>query len=196
MDQSFLCLLKFFKGHFQLINSGIDRTKFIVESLSHFANQDVKQTEYRDATEITQNIVTFSRSSVARDTQLDVQLLASGKVYVQKQSFQLILLSIFDNALDAVQAVNGEKYIKLKLFAEDPKLVLSIFNTGKRIPEEKMHKIFDLFYTTKDGKQNTGASLGVVLKLVKEQQGDIKVLNHKNGVEFLVKLPIIRNPYP
>jgi signal transduction histidine kinase len=66
----------------------------------------------------------------------------------------------------------------------------SVKDTGVGVPEEIRDKIFDPFYTTKDGQGGTGLGLAVCSGIVKEHDGWIDVENgDAGGTVFRVYLP-------
>jgi signal transduction histidine kinase len=74
---------------------------------------------------------------------------------------------------------------------EEQKFIsLSIKDTGVGIPEDIRDKIFDPFYTTKEGQGGTGLGLAVCSGIVKEHDGWIDVeTNGGGGTVFHVYLP-------
>jgi signal transduction histidine kinase len=74
--------------------------------------------------------------------------------------------------------------------AEQAFVTLSIKDTGVGIPEDIRDKIFDPFYTTKEGQGGTGLGLAVCSGIVKEHDGWIDVeTNTGGGTVFHVYLP-------
>jgi signal transduction histidine kinase len=74
--------------------------------------------------------------------------------------------------------------------AEQAFVSLSVSDTGVGIPAEIKDKIFDPFYTTKEGQGGTGLGLAVCSGIVKEHDGWIDVEEHDGGgTVFRVYLP-------
>ncbi len=74
--------------------------------------------------------------------------------------------------------------------AEQPFVSFSVSDTGIGIPAEIRDKIFDPFYTTKEGSGGTGLGLAVCSGIVKEHDGWIEVEdNPGGGTVFRVFLP-------
>ena len=64
-------------------------------------------------------------------------------------------------------------------------------DTGPGIPDEKLPKIFDPFYTSKPKGKGTGLGLSVSFGIIKEHGGDIYAYNIKNGgARFIIDLPV------
>lgn len=74
--------------------------------------------------------------------------------------------------------------------AEQSFVAFSVRDTGVGVRDEIRDKIFDPFYTTKDGTGGTGLGLAVCSGIVKEHDGWIDVEdNHGGGTIFRVYLP-------
>jgi signal transduction histidine kinase len=70
-------------------------------------------------------------------------------------------------------------------------LCVEIQDTGMGIPEDRIDRIFDPFYTTKAVGQGTGLGLSVSFNIIKEHHGTIEVESIPGeGTTFRVKLPI------
>jgi signal transduction histidine kinase len=73
---------------------------------------------------------------------------------------------------------------------EQPFVMFSVRDSGVGIPAEIRDKIFDPFYTTKEGRGGTGLGLAVVSGIVKEHDGWIDVDDvDSGGTVFRVYLP-------
>jgi len=74
--------------------------------------------------------------------------------------------------------------------AEQAFVTFSVHDTGGGIAADIKDKIFDPFYTTKDGQGGTGLGLAVVSGIVKEHDGWIDVEDASGGgTVFRVYLP-------
>ena len=71
--------------------------------------------------------------------------------------------------------------------------MITIFNTGKHIPEEDLEMIFDKFYQSKNQNilKPTGSGLGLAIskKIIQAHNGSIKAENSGLGVTFTISLP-------
>ena len=67
---------------------------------------------------------------------------------------------------------------------------VSIEDTGIGIPEERLSKIFNLFYTTKDNWSQKGFGLSVADRIVRDHNGKISVSSKVGiGSKFTIFLP-------
>jgi signal transduction histidine kinase len=74
--------------------------------------------------------------------------------------------------------------------AEQAFVAVAVRDNGVGVPDDIRDKIFDPFYTTKEGSGGTGLGLAVVSGIVKEHDGWIDVeSNRGGGTVFRVYLP-------
>lgn len=89
---------------------------------------------------------------------------------------------------NAFNHLDGENIIEVRIIPLDDKVRVSVFNTGKPIPEEDVPRIWDKFY--KVDKAHTreyggnGIGLSIVKAIMKSFQQQYGVNNYENGVEF------------
>lgn len=83
--------------------------------------------------------------------------------------------------------------IRISLYSNDNTIVFSIYNNGTNIPLDKISKIWEpFFFIEKNHKiDNWGFGLSIVADVVKRHNGNYKVENKDNGVEFKIILPNI-----
>jgi signal transduction histidine kinase len=67
-------------------------------------------------------------------------------------------------------------------------------DTGNGITSAQMAKIFDPYFTTKQGKSGTGLGLYITKKVVEDHNGSIKVDSTPQvGTSFTIRLPLLNN---
>jgi len=90
------------------------------------------------------------------------------------------MIQVFQNILgNALKFTNEQGMIQTKFQMKDYFLKISIFNTGKTIPEEDLDFVFEKFYQSKNQnlRKPVGSGLGLAIckKIMLAQNGDIKV---------------------
>ncbi|CAH0166688.1 ATP-binding protein [Chryseobacterium sp. Bi04] len=106
------------------------------------------------------------------------------------------MIQLFQNIWgNALKFTDEQGTIQTKLFEKENQLIISIFNTGKHIPEEDLEMIFDKFYQSKNQNilKPTGSGLGLAIskKIVQAHGGSIKAENSGLGVTFTISIPEI-----
>ncbi len=100
-----------------------------------------------------------------------------------------VVLNLVSNALEALEKTEGKITLRTRRNARKKKLEIDVEDNGPGIPEEKVTKVFDLFYTSK-GK-GTGLGLAVCRKIVEAHGGEIKVDSKQGkGTTFKISLPV------
>ena len=108
---------------------------------------------------------------------------------------QQVLLNLLINARQAMPD-GGEVVIRLKHDPESLCNELTIRDNGCGIPSSKLPRIFEPFYSTKDGpdesgKGGTGLGLAACRDIIEAHNGKIRVASSEGkGTAFTLKLPI------
>ncbi len=75
---------------------------------------------------------------------------------------------------------------------EKNKVRIKIFNTGEKIDEDKISKLWDRFYKTDESRNRENGGTGIGLSFVKaimnNYNNEYGVINHDDGVEFYFEL--------
>lgn len=102
------------------------------------------------------------------------------------------LTQVWTNLIqNAIHAMDEQGIIRIKVAREQEKAVISITDTGKGIPKEIQHKIFQPFFTTKGSGKGTGLGLPICKKIVEEAKGTIQFVSQPGETTFTVTLPVV-----
>ena len=93
--------------------------------------------------------------------------ILADKVQIQEVFFNLIR--------NAIQAIEQKGIITFSAREDSDKVFIDISDTGHGIPEDKLHKLYTPFYTTKTEGEGTGLGLAIVRQIVIRNKGDINV---------------------
>ncbi|MDG2306856.1 MAG: ATP-binding protein [Candidatus Binatia bacterium] len=106
------------------------------------------------------------------------------------EKLRQVFTNILDNAIDAFPDEKEEKRIDLHIENGIPKRVrVRLRDNGNGIPPEKIDRIFNPFFTTKD--DGTGLGMAISKKIVEAHEGKIDVVSEESrGTEFVVTLPL------
>lgn len=107
---------------------------------------------------------------------------------------QQVILNLATNAMDAMlEVITTEKRLLLETrLTTESKVELSISDTGRGIPDERLASVFEPFYTTKPN--GTGLGLSIARAIVETYGGKISAANRPGGgAVFRVVLPLARN---
>jgi signal transduction histidine kinase len=97
--------------------------------------------------------------------------------------------------INAVQAASEKKgAVTVSCLRKDFYVDVRVEDTGYGITPAQMAKIFDPYFTTKQGKSGTGLGLYITKKVVEDHNGSIKVDSTPQvGSSFTIRLPLLNN---
>ncbi len=120
--------------------------------------------------------------SVSVELQLSQHLPA---IPVDPGQIKQALVNLVKNAIQAMTK-GGRLTLRTDQAAEG--IVLTVADTGGGIPQEKMNRIFEPFYTTK--KKGSGLGLMIVQRIIREHGGRIELESRVHrGTTFRIWLP-------
>ena len=112
-------------------------------------------------------------------------------VYVWADEFKVeqVVRNYVNNALNHV---DGEKVIEIKINQENDMAKITVFNTGTPIPEEDLPHVWEKFYKVDKARTREYGGNGIGLSIVKAIMDSFGkgygAINHTNGVEFWFEL--------
>jgi signal transduction histidine kinase len=97
--------------------------------------------------------------------------------------------------INAIQAAAEKKgSVTVSCLRKEFYVDVRVEDTGLGIGPEELAKIFDPYFTTKQGKSGTGLGLYITKKVVEDHSGSIKVdSTPKIGTCFTIRLPLANN---
>jgi two-component system NtrC family sensor kinase len=167
-----------------------DRARTIVRQLLNFGRESVIKPEKIN---INQPVTEITESLVAQEAFKGIDLsmrLAENlpQVYADPAQFGQVVLNIL---LNAIHAITPPGVIEVSTRLADKNVEVVFTDSGKGIPEEHLHKIFDPFFSTKAATKGTGLGLAVSYGIIKKHGGEIAVNSTVGkGTTFTVRLPI------
>lgn len=104
---------------------------------------------------------------------------------------------VLDNYLsNAIRHVDGKRTIRIRSYCENGKAVVSVFNSGRGIPEKEMEKIWTSFYKADKARTRelggTGLGLSIVKAVMDAHGEECGVKNVPGGVEFWFSVKLSR----
>jgi signal transduction histidine kinase len=110
----------------------------------------------------------------------------SSMIYIDHEKINRVFMNIMKNALEAMK--KGGTF-SISAEEQNGKILFSLKDTGKGIPEEIRDKLFDSFVTS-GKKGGTGLGLAIVKKVVEEHKGEIEVESEPGvGTTFKLYFP-------
>ena len=172
-----------------VIRLEIDRLEKIVKDFLLFARPSEPELRPVSADEILQDAgMLLGVQLASRGVELKIDGSNGTLVQADKSQIQQVLINLTQNAADSIEA-RGEITLRARAdvaeLARDrrmtdgedpaspaPVIVFEVADTGKGIPADVVDRIFDPFFSTKDG--GTGLGLPIAARIVEQHGGFIQ----------------------
>jgi two-component system sensor histidine kinase HydH len=170
----------------------LDRVERSISHLLRFAREE--ELELRDvelASVVDSALATFGDRAARQGVRIERELDGPGPVRGDPEKLRRVVINLVGNALDALEeSATPEPRVRV-LAGENlagSQVWLRVRDNGPGIAPELQARIFDPFYTSKQG--GTGLGLALARKVVEAHGGSIEVVGSPGeGTEFVVTLP-------
>nr|WP_317283484.1 HAMP domain-containing sensor histidine kinase [uncultured Sellimonas sp.] len=152
--------------------------------------KDDTQFERIDITSLIKGVVQ-SLDIIAKQKEADIRMNTDQPVYVWADEFKTeqVVRNYVSNALNHM---DEQKLVDIRLEEHDGKIRISVFNTGKPIPEEDLEHIWEKFYKVDKARTReyggNGIGLSIVKAIMESFHQNYGVKNYENGVKFWFEL--------
>ena len=100
-----------------------------------------------------------------------------------------VILNLITNATEAMKSIDGVKIIKVISSVKKHRILVRVSDSGPGVTPDLKDKIFDPFYSTKNG--STGIGLSINHRIITDHGGSLTVYSSKwGGAEFVIEIPI------
>ncbi len=173
-----------------LIARAGERALRVVRNLLDFARQDKYELMPIEVNSTLENAFALVEHQLAMQSIALISELASDLPLLEasRDHLQGVWLNLLLNARDAFNGQAGEIRITSRRHGND--IHVTVADNGMGIPPEKLPRIFEPFYTTKEPGRGTGLGLAMCHRIVKQHGGFIRVDSRVGqGTLFTVILP-------
>jgi signal transduction histidine kinase len=167
------------------------RVERSVSHLLKYAKEEDYRFENVNLAAVLDGALTQMRSKLeANAVKVSRSYLSGPTVRADTDKLRQVFSNIIDNAIDSMAEVKSERRIELSIQGGRGGLAtVRIRDNGCGIPADKISKIFNPFYTSK--QNGTGLGLGVAKKVIEAHRGAIDVNSTVGaGTEFAISVPL------
>lgn len=172
--------------HVARIEKEIGYLKRVVNDFLEYARRPKPEVSEVDLVQMAQDICDLEQGR-AKDNR--VELSCDGKgVSGRADGTQLrrVLLNLVRNAVEASADVDGAR-VRVSVDESPDTARISVFNSGPKIPDEVLSRVFEPFFTTRE--KGTGLGLAFAREIIADHGGTISVESNDDGTTFAVELP-------
>lgn len=175
-----------FREPLRVIREEIDRLDLALEEVLSFARPREPESKPTDLTATLESILQLLGHQLEH-AHIEVVFSMESLPMVQADEHQM--RQVFVNLiLNAMQAMPGGGKLTISFVRVEENLLIRFADTGKGIPEERRNKVFEPFFTTREG----GAGLGLPLskRIIEQHGGSIGFTGGAAGTAFTISLPV------
>ncbi len=165
--------------------------KTIVESLLNFGRVTETNFQRADIHECSKEMLAVLGNQIRRQGITVVQEYDPkiDEVVFDQQKIKQVFMNLLLNGIQAMPD-GGELSVSSALDTAENSVTISISDTGCGIPMDKIDRIFEPFFSTKEQGKGTGLGLSVSYGIVQQHGGTLKVESRVGkGTSFSVVLP-------
>lgn len=183
------------KKNLKVIDDAVVRIQRIIKGLLAYARQSTNDPKTETAiAEILAELLELSHGRMERKgisisfAKVDATL----KIVCRPYQISQILLNLLNNAIDVV-ATLPEKWIRLEVAEKAAVVEFRVVDSGKGIPQNIRHKLFESFFTTKEFGFGSGLGLSISRGLALEHNGALQVDDTAKNTTFVLTIPKKQN---
>ena len=171
------------------IHREVDRLTAVTEDYLAFAKLPKPKLGHEPVNTMVNALAAFVREDLAaRNVILETQLAPGDPIAnVDGAQIRQCLINLVRNATDAV-AAKGEGKVTLRTRATGKRIEIDVADTGIGIASDALPKLFDPFFSTKEG--GNGLGLALTQQIIRDHGGDLRVDSTVGtGTTFTVSVP-------
>jgi two-component system, sporulation sensor kinase E len=178
--------------YYQVITSELARIDSIINEFLILAKPQATKFQEKNLNQILKETVDLlSAQAVLYNVQFITDIDSTlPLVFCEPNQLKKVFINIIKNAIEVMPFGGNITITTRKL--EKECVQISIHDEGAGIPKEKIKKLGEPFFTTKE--QGTGLGLTVSYRIINEHQGKITIESEEGkGTTFYIELPFQRN---
>lgn len=104
---------------------------------------------------------------------------------------QLLFRALANTLSNAVRHTHKNGRIEISIERKNNSVVINIFNTGDKIPDNEISKVFDRLYRGEYARNTPGTGLGLTIasKIAKLHKGTVSIKSNNTGTAVIIEFP-------
>lgn len=180
------------REYIRQITSAASRIENTVKNLLFFAREKSLKVTQNNLEEFIEDVIkTLEGTRPIKDIRIIRDLQYTGLVNIDKGLFEIALLNLLKNAVQAIEESKKGDSIRISSLKENGIVRIEVSDNGPGIPKDLLTRIFDPFFTTKEVGKGTGLGLSITHQIISSHKGDIKVYSKEGeGTTFTIRIPL------
>ncbi|WP_227395704.1 ATP-binding protein [Jeotgalibacillus aurantiacus] len=174
--------------YFNVITSELQRIESIMTEFLMLAKpKDSKNVRFNLSHVLQESAELMKPQAVMHDIEINM-LSCCENAFVKGDPHRLkqVVINLIKNGIEAIEE---KGFIEIHIEEDQDQVIVMVRDNGCGIPEEKLSKLNEPFYTTKE--HGTGLGLPVSFKIIEEHSGYVDVRSKEGeGTEFRLTFPL------
>ena len=181
------------RGYVEVIQEEVTRLEKLLREILDFTGENLSYYgDHELAKLIEDTLILVQRDLDANKIKVVREFAMLPRLHCDDRQMKQVFYNLFQNA---IQAMPHGGTLSIHTFPVERQdglyAAASIADTGRGIPMEVLHNIFNPFFSTKD--YGTGLGLAIAQRIISRHYGQIEVNNEiGKGVTFIVTLPVAK----
>lgn len=159
------------KEGLEIIESEIDRANKVIQGLLDFAKPSVVNYRLQSIDRLLGDVLLLvNKYSQQHKVKIHYTLVEDSMINVDGDKLKQAFINIIFNSIQAMES-GGNMYIDL--VSSEECTIITFRDTGIGIDKDKLEKIFEPFYTTKE--KGTGLGLSITHRIIEEHKGFMEI---------------------
>ena len=173
-----------------------EQLKYMSQTIDDFRTffKPNREKEYFDLKDEVKKAYHILQASLENQN-INLQIYSKTQItaYGYANEFSQVVLNIISNAKDVlIEREIANPRIEIHLHKDKENIYCEIKDNGGGIQQEIIDKVFEPYFTTKEG-HGTGIGLYISKEIIhKHMKGNLKVENIKDGVNLIISIPLIK----
>jgi signal transduction histidine kinase len=168
----------------------VDRIKDLVGAIRGVSHRDHRNAVFFDPARAIRNATKIFAVVHHRVCRVDLRIRPLPALHGSPKGLGQVILNLLQNGLDASlqQQPDGHARLAVAATATDREVQIAVSDNGVGIPPEIAPRVFDEFFSTKDGR---GLGLHLSRQLVDGMRGSVDFESVPGNTVFTIRLPFI-----
>ena len=162
---------------------GMQRIRRVADDLTGFAHGTALSMVTGDLNRIIDTALQIVQTDTSHRTRFELHMVELPPVHCHRYQLAQLFLHLCENA---VEALGGTGVVRVSTSAGPAWVEVEISDGGPGISEGDLERVFEPFYTTKDGRSGLGLAIA---RQIAAAHGGSLTATHERGATFRFRLP-------
>lgn len=189
---------KFLRESLENINTSAKYLSDTIEDFRDFFKPNKEKTLFKISETLDKSLRLLSSQFKNKEIEI-IKNIKEVEVQGYQRELLQVLLNILNNAKDALNEIDSNKFIFIDVYSRKNIVNIHIKDTAGGIPQDVIKRVFEPYFTTKHKSQGTGIGLYMSQEIItRHMNGELKVQNEEfeyenekyTGAVFTIQVPI------